>query len=126
MLAENMGRANFGNKMMRKKGLPGRVLLGNKIHFSWDVYPLQMTDISALKFGEEVGADIPAFYRGTFSADEAYDTFLRTDNFKRALCCLTALISADTGKQGRKKRFMCRARLLKRAKTRLLFLKATD
>lgn len=33
VLVENMGRANFGNKMMRKKGLPGRVQLGNKIHF---------------------------------------------------------------------------------------------
>ena len=88
VLAENMGRANFGNKMMRKKGLPGRVLLGNKIHFSWDVYPLPMTDISALKFGEKATADIPAFYRGTFSADEAYDTFLRTDNFKKGFVLL--------------------------------------
>lgn len=47
-----------------------------------------MTDISALKFGEEVGADIPAFYRGTFSADEAYDTFLKTDNFKKGFVLL--------------------------------------
>ena len=88
VLAENMGRANFGNKMMRKKGLPGRVLLGNKIHFSWDVYPLPMTDISALKFGEETNGCIPAFYRGTFSADEAYDTFLRTDSFKKGFVLL--------------------------------------
>ena len=40
------------------------------------------------KFGEKATADIPAFYRGTFSADVAYDTFLRTDNFKKGFVLL--------------------------------------
>ena len=63
------------------------MLLGNKIHFSWDVYPLPMTDISALKFGEKkLLRTFRRFYRGTFSADEAYDTFLGTDNFKKGFC----------------------------------------
>ena len=79
VLAENMGRANFGDKMMRKKGLPGRVLLGNKIHFSWEVYPLPMTDLSALKFSSEASFKAPVFYKGTF---------LRIDNFKKGFVML--------------------------------------
>ena len=88
VLVENMGRANFGDKMMRKKGLPGRVLLGNKIHFSWDVYPLPMTDLSAIKFSTEASFKAPAFYKGTFFADASDDTFLRTDNFKKGFVML--------------------------------------
>ena len=35
ILVENMGRANFGPKMMRKKGIAGRLLIGNNIiHFN--------------------------------------------------------------------------------------------
>ncbi len=83
VLVENMGRANFGDKMMRKKGLPGRVLLDKKIHFSWEVYPLPMTDISSLVFCKTDDGNIPAFYRGKFTAEESFDTFIRTDNFKK-------------------------------------------
>lgn len=83
VLVENMGRANFGEKMMRKKGLPGRVLLDKKIHFSWDVYPLPMTDLSSLVFRKEIQEKAPAFYRGTFFAERAADSFLRTDNFTK-------------------------------------------
>lgn len=83
VLVENMGRANFGEKMMRKKGLPGRVLLDKKIHFSWDVYPLPMTDLSSLVFRKEIQEKTPAFYRGTFFAERAADSFLRTDNFTK-------------------------------------------
>ena len=85
---------------------------------------MPMTDISALKFGEKANADIPAFYRGTFSADESYDTFLRTDNFKKGFVLLNGFNLGRYWEEDRKKRFMCRARLLKRVKTRLLFLKA--
>ena len=105
ILVENMGRANFGPKMMRKKGLPGRVLLGGKIHFSWDVYPLPMTDLSGLSFGGDE-AEAPAFYEGTFTVEEPADTFLRTDSFKRASWCSTASIWGGTGKWAPRRRCM--------------------
>ena len=38
ILCENMGRCNFGPKMMYKKGIAGRCLLDKRIHFNWDVY----------------------------------------------------------------------------------------
>ncbi len=85
VLVENMGRANFGEKMMRRKGLPGRVLLGGRIHFSWDVYPLPMTDLSALRFGPcgDSAPETPTFYRGKFRVEHPADTFLRLDSFRK-------------------------------------------
>lgn len=83
ILVENMGRANFGPKMMRKKGIAGRLLLGNNIiHFNWNVYPLPMNNLDKVKFGEEFN-EPSCFLRGSFEVDEAKDTFLYLDNFKK-------------------------------------------
>ena len=83
ILCENMGRANFGSKMMRKKGIAGRCLLDDRIHFNWNVYPLPMDNLEKLDFSEEIPAEKSVFYKGKFTIDEAKDTFLKTDNFTK-------------------------------------------
>ena len=83
ILCENMGRANFGAKMMRKKGIAGRCLLDDRIHFNWNVYPLPMDNLQKLEFSKEIPAEKSVFYRGKFTIDEAKDTFLNTDNFTK-------------------------------------------
>ena len=83
VLCENMGRTNFGPKMMRKKGIAGRCLLGGKIHFGWEVYPLPMDNLDLLPFGGLSATEPSAFYRGTWTVDEVKDTFLRLDSFKK-------------------------------------------
>ncbi len=83
ILCENMGRANFGAKMMRKKGIAGRCLLDNKIHFNWRVYPLPMDNLQLLDFNANAFEENPAFYKGQFTVDEPCDTFLALNNFKK-------------------------------------------
>ena len=83
ILCENMGRANFGAKMMRKKGIAGRCLLDDRIHFNWNVYPLPMDNLQKLEFSKEIPAEKSVFYRGKFTIDDAKDTFLKTDNFTK-------------------------------------------
>ena len=82
ILVENMGRCNFGPKMMRKKGIAGRCLIDGKIHFGWEVYPLPMDNLGKLKFGADKNG-APAFYKGGFKVNGCADTFLRLDNFKK-------------------------------------------
>ncbi|MBQ7352678.1 MAG: beta-galactosidase [Clostridia bacterium] len=83
ILVENMGRANFGPKMMRKKGIAGRLLIGdNIIHFNWNVYPLPMDNLDNVKYGEDFN-EPSCFLRGSFEVDCAEDTFLYLDNFKK-------------------------------------------
>ncbi|MBP3371094.1 MAG: beta-galactosidase, partial [Clostridia bacterium] len=50
VLCENMGRTNFGSKMMRKKGIAGRCLIDSRIHFHWDAYLLPMDNLEKLVF----------------------------------------------------------------------------
>ena len=83
ILCENMGRANFGAKMMRKKGIAGRCLLDDRIHFNWNVYPLPMDNLQKLEFSKEIPAEKSVFYKGKFTINDAKDTFLKTDNFTK-------------------------------------------
>lgn len=123
ILVENMGRANFGPKMMRKKGLPGRVLLGGKIHFSWDVYPLPMTDLSGLSFGGDE-AEAPAFYEGTFTVEEPADTFLRTDSFKKGFAVLNGFNLGRYWEVGPQKTLYVPGPLLKKGENTLLLFES--
>ena len=81
VLCENMGRTNFGPKMMRKKGIAGRCLIDNRIHFNWDVYPLPMDNLEKLTFGKEIPAEASVFYRGTMEIEDVKDTFLKLEHF---------------------------------------------
>ena len=87
ILVENMGRTNYGSKMMRKKGIVGRCLINGKIHFHWDVFPLPMEDLSALDFSCGNG-EKTAFYRGRFEIKAPADTFLRLDGFTKGFAVL--------------------------------------
>ncbi len=83
VLCENMGRANFGSKMMRKKGIAGRCLLGDKVHFGWDVYTLPMDNLSKIAYTNELPQEKSVFYKGNFEIEEVYDTFLKLDSFTK-------------------------------------------
>ena len=86
-----MGRANFGPKMMRKKGIAGRCLIDSKIHFNWDVYPLPMDNLEKLDFSKDGFDEKSAFYKGHINIDELCDTFLKLDNFKKGFVTVNGL-----------------------------------
>lgn len=78
-----MGRANFGVKMMRKKGIAGRCLIDGKIHFNWTVYPLAMDNLENLQFSNQIPLEKSVFYKGYIRIDDPCDTFLRLENFTK-------------------------------------------
>lgn len=83
IFCENMGRTNFGPKMMRKKGIAGRCLLDGKIHFGWEAYPLPMDNLDRLGFENAHPEERSVFYRGSFRIDDRKDTFLKLENFAK-------------------------------------------
>lgn len=92
ILCENMGRTNVGSRMMRKKGIVGRCLVDGRIRFGWTSYHLPMDNLHKLNFSGRVVDDTDGsntFYKFRFSISETpYDTFLRTDNFKKGFVVL--------------------------------------
>lgn len=83
VLCENMGRTNFGPKMMFKKGIAGRCLLDKRIHFNWDVYTLPMNNLDKLSFDGKAFNEKTAFYKGYFNIENPKDTFLKLPNFTK-------------------------------------------
>lgn len=80
VLVENMGRINFGAKLVDEyKGITHSVRIGKEELTGWTMFPLPLDDLSALPFkkGAPVSSQ-PVFRRGGFVVRQVGDTFLDT------------------------------------------------
>lgn len=84
VLVENMGRINFGARLVDEaKGITRSVRVGETELSGWTMYPLQLDDLSKLKFAKDPNKDLgkpgePVFRRARFDLDAPGDTFLDT------------------------------------------------
>ena len=124
ILCENMGRANFGSKMMRKKGIAGRCLLDDRIHFNWNVYPLPMDNLEKLGFSAEKPEEKSVFYKGNFTVDEAKDTFLKTDNFTKGFVTINGFNIGRYWEIGPQKTLYIPASLLKKGENEIIIFES--
>lgn len=113
VLCENMGRANYGSKMMRKKGIAGRLLIDGKIHFGWDVYTLPMNNLSKVVYGKNAPEEKSVFYKGSFTVDEVADTFIKLDNFTKGFVVVNSFNLGRYWEIGPQKTLYLPASLLK-------------
>ena len=86
ILCENMGRVNYGNKIMDRKGLSG-IRFGLQYHFGWDMYSLPMTDLSALEYQPNDGkTKVASFLKGNLNIEgKPCDTFIKLDGFHKGI-----------------------------------------
>lgn len=78
ILVEAMGRVNFGQHLIDRKGITERVTLRGVTLMNWEVFPLPFKEpmrISSSAKGE-AGGHGPRFYEATFTMTEPGDTFL--------------------------------------------------
>lgn len=90
ILVENMGRINYGPLLRDVKGITEGVRIDNQFQYNWTITPLpldeKMRSLVAYEAAEnKANAVEPAFYKGTFEADETGDTFLRFDGWKKGV-----------------------------------------
>jgi beta-galactosidase len=78
ILVENSGRVNF-TKVIRgeRKGITGKVTLGNKEPKHWQIFSLPMNNLAHLQFTKQP-CEGPCFYRTQLTASAAADTYLDT------------------------------------------------
>lgn len=120
VLCENMGRANFGAKMMRKKGIAGRCLLDGKIHFGWDVYTLPMDNLDRLSFDGSVQNEKSVFYKGEFNINEVKDTFLKLESFTKGFVTVNGFNLGRYWDIGPQKTLYLPASILKMGKNEII------
>ena len=82
ILVEPMGRVNFGEGMVDRKGLIAPVKLNTAVLSDWKIYrlPLDRKMLGKLKWKHQPATG-PAFWRGTFTLEEPGDTFLDLHNW---------------------------------------------
>ncbi len=129
VVCENMGRTNFGPKMMRKKGIVGRCLIDGKIHFGWETYPLPMDRLDNLLFEKSVCTESEdgrkTFYRFHFELSERpCDTFLRTDEFKKGFVVLNGFNLGRYWEIGPQKTLYVPASVLKQGVNELIIFES--
>lgn len=93
ILVENMGRVNYGSKLLDRKGIHG-LRFSEQTHFGWEIYSLPMKDLSGLKFkkSETEEAKGPVFLRGTLNiTDTPNDTFVRLDGFTKGFVMINGI-----------------------------------
>ena len=84
ILVENMGRINYGPKLLDCKGILRGVKLGCQYQFGWKHYSLPC-DCPPQHGYEPVGAGAgaPLFLKGSFTVQQRQDTFVRLDGFTK-------------------------------------------
>lgn len=124
ILVENMGRTNFGEKMMRKKGISGRVLLDSKIHFDWKAYPLEMNNLENLVYGEiQIKR---GFFKGTFYVEEIADTFLNAENFTKGFVIINGFNIGRYWDIGPQKTLYVPASILKKGENEIIIFESDN
>lgn len=79
----NMGRVNYGRFLHDRKGITENVRVHGRMMFGWEVYTLELDDISALEYQDGIPTEessLPVFLKAEFDIDEVEDCFLRTDD----------------------------------------------
>lgn len=86
ILVEGMGRINFAQYLIDRKGITDRVTLNGMTLMNWDVYKLPFNEafIRNLKPGD--GTVKPGtFFRGSFDLNDPADTFIDMTNYQKGL-----------------------------------------
>lgn len=77
ILVENLGRVNYGPRLLDRKGVLGLVRLGtHTVLHGWQSWPLALGDLSPLTFTASSDAAGPTFFRGRFDVEQPGDCFL--------------------------------------------------
>jgi len=86
ILVEGMGRINFAQYLIDRKGITDRVTLNGMTLMNWDVYNLPFNDdfIKSLKPGVQ-NFKPGTFFRGTFVITSPADTFIDLSNYQKGI-----------------------------------------
>jgi len=116
ILVENMGRVNYGPELYDYKGITKAVLLGLQEVHNWEMYTLEMDDFSKVAFKPVETTSLPALYEGYLEVEEAMDTFIYLEHFKKGNVFINGFNIGRYFQRGPQKSLYVPAPLLKKGK----------
>ena len=110
ILVEAMGRINFAQAMIDRKGITDRVTLNGMTLMNWRVYSLPMEPSYIRNLHEGLVEGRPGiFFRGTFELSNTADTFIDLSGYQKGVVWVNGHNLGRYGDIGPQKRLYCRA-----------------
>jgi len=122
ILVENMGRINYGNRLIDRKGITECVTLGQQILHGWTMRSLPLDDLSAVSFGRRTPIALPGFFRGTFELDEPGDSFLHPAGWSKGIAWINGFNLGSYWSRGPQQTLYVPGPLFRRGENSLVLL----
>ena len=115
ILVEAMGRINFAQYLIDRKGITDRVTLNGMTLMNWKVYNLPMDEkfIYSLRSSNRNPGKKGIFFKGNFVISAPGDTFIEMSNFKKGIAWVNGHNLGRYWDIGPQKRLYCPASFLK-------------
>lgn len=115
ILVEGMGRINFGQHLIDRKGITDRVTLNGMTLMNWKVYNLPMNDkyIYDLRSSNRNPGKRGIFFKGNFVIGAPVDTYLDISNFSKGILWVNGHNLGRYWDIGPQKRLYCPASFLR-------------
>ncbi len=123
ILVEAMGRINFGQYLIDRKGITDRVTLAGMTLMNWDVFPLPMDEdfLARLAFRPVDGVRRPGiFFRASFDLETVGDTFIDMKGWKKGVVWVNGHNLGRYWEIGPQDRLYCPAPFLKQGKNEVV------
>ncbi len=122
ILVEGMGRINFAQHMIDRKGITDRVTLNGMTLMNWQVYNLPFDEkyIQALGEAPVDAARRGAFFKGVFDLDAPADTYIDMSNYRKGIVWVNGHNLGRFWEIGPQKRLYCPATWLRRGRNEVL------
>ncbi len=122
ILVEGMGRINFAQYLIDRKGITERVTLNGMTLMNWEVYNLPFDEryIRMLQAAPIDPARRGTFFKGSFDLKETADTFIDMTNYKKGLVWMNGRNLGRFWEIGPQKRLYCPAPWLKPGRNEIL------
>lgn len=122
ILAENMGRVNYGPMLnYQRKGIDGSVVLnGSFTLHGWSIYPLPLDHLERLCFDRGYTEGMPAFYRFLFQVKEVRDTFLDTGGWGKGAAFVNGFPLGRFWEEGPQRRLYLPGALLRKGENEII------
>jgi beta-galactosidase len=121
ILVEAMGRINFAQAMIDRKGITDRVTLNGMTLMNWRVYPVPLDDAYLGRLAPGGATERPGvFFRGGFTLEQPADTFLDLSGYRKGLVWVNGHNLGRYWDIGPQKRLYCPGVWLRKGRNEIL------
>lgn len=122
IFVEGMGRINFAQYLIDRKGITDRVTLNGMTLMNWEIFnlPFDSKYIQSLKKSSPLIDRRGNIFKGTFELDETADTFIDMSNYKKGVVYVNGNNLGRYWEIGPQKRLYCPATFLKKGKNEVV------